>query len=61
MSLEKAPEAEVWLLSENDVFCLGEVPFMIAVEVVEGPTTELVCVSEDMLGHAYVGLSGILQ
>jgi hypothetical protein len=22
-----------WLLSENDVFCLGKVPFMIAIEV----------------------------
>jgi hypothetical protein len=45
-----------WLLSENDVFCLGKVPFMIAIEV---------CVSEDILGHAYVGFlnrgGGILR
>jgi hypothetical protein len=35
-----------------------------AVEVVNKPITELVCVSEEMLGHAYVGFlnrrSGIL-
>jgi hypothetical protein len=54
-----------WLLSGNDVFCLGKVPFMIAIEVVEGLTTELVCVSEDILGPAYVGFlnrgGGILR
>jgi len=61
---EVAPDAEAWLLSEDDVFCSGEVPFMIAVDVVDKPITELVCVSEEMLGHAYVGFlnrrSGIL-
>jgi hypothetical protein len=54
MSLEKAPEAEVWLLNEDDDFCFGEIPFMIAIEIVKGPTAELVSVLEDMLGYAYV-------
>lgn len=48
-----------WLLSKNDVFCLGKVLFMIAIKIVKGLITELVYMSEDILGHAYVGFLSV--
>ena len=54
-----------WLLSKNNVFYLGKIPFIITIKIVEGSTTKLDYISEDILRHAYVNFvnhgNGILR